>query len=46
MQVEEAAPQYNLWPILKMYCHEGARELQDIAPFAADVRKLTVMSKP
>lgn len=31
------------WTTLKMYCHEGARDLQDIAPFAADVRKMTVM---
>ena len=36
-------PQFHIWPILKMYCHEGARDLQDIAPFAADVRKLTVL---
>eukprot|EP00960_Hanusia_phi_P059466 764171-Hanusia_phi.AAC.14 len=36
-------PTYTAWPILKMYCHEGARDLQDIAPFAADLRKMTVM---
>ena len=40
---EQAVPQFHIWPILKMYCHEGARDLQDIAPFAADVRKLTVI---
>jgi hypothetical protein len=39
----DAAPLFHIWPILKMYCHEGARDLQDIAPFAADVRKLTVI---
>jgi len=24
----EAQPLFHIWPILKMYCHEGARDLQ------------------
>lgn len=28
----------GLWPVFKHYCHEGARELQDVADYAADVR--------
>ena len=31
------------WTLLRCYCHEGARDLQEIASFAADVRKMTVM---
>jgi hypothetical protein len=42
-QLVKPTPHHHIWPMLKMYCHEGARDLQDIAPFAADVRKLTVM---
>ncbi len=30
-------PHHQSWPVLKLYCHEGARDLQDIAQFAADV---------
>uniref|UniRef100_A0A7S0I376 Adenylate cyclase n=1 Tax=Hanusia phi TaxID=3032 RepID=A0A7S0I376_9CRYP len=30
-------------PDLKMYCHEGARDLQDIAHLAGDVRRMTVL---
>ena len=32
-----------LWPQLKQYCHEGARDLQDLAPFSAEIRTVTVL---
>ena len=28
----------GLWYVFKHYCHEGARELQDVADYTADVR--------
>ena len=34
---------FHVWTQLKLYCHEGARDLQDVAPFAAEVRKMTVL---
>jgi hypothetical protein len=27
----------NVWTTLRLFCHEGARDLQDLAPFAAQV---------
>ncbi len=39
-------PQHQSWPVLKLYCHEGARDLQDIAQFAADVSCHSVFCTP